>query len=511
MRMLQRNSSLTRYGLALFGGFVVLFLVRHEPVPKDVPGLLAVWPSGYQQLAERWNLIHQLNMWLNLPLELLCPLEILLIFGLLFLIHAQLLRDRQSHPQRRDTIGPILLWTALLCIPLLLMPFLFSRDIYSYIMYGRMTAIYGANPALTPPLAFPNDPFLQYLVMWRDTPSVYGPVWTLCSALLTDLAEAGGGSLWSYLLLYKLAMIAAHLLSVLLIWRILGAWKPEQQVWGTLLYAWNPVVLAEFAGSAHNDVLMICLMLLALRWAQRGLWRRAIVALVAAALVKWIAIILLPIYLLMLLAQPQPWVTRVLRAGQMAAIVLVTAGLFYLPYGDVLRAIGAPLANQAAMRAENSLGLLLIKGLDAARAKSGVTSAAAWRVAAEAALAAGSKLLVALAWLVGLYAIWRRPTFERCLEVGAWLFVALLLLSPVFRVWYVTWPLALAALLDWRRVGRAVYIFGVSSVCVYIDLGLNNFFTLLVFAPVIAVLIYQCSQVLPARWRSLAFGPSAPR
>ena len=98
-----------------------------------------------------------------------------------------------------------------------------------------------------------------------------------------------------YLLLYKLAMIAAHLFNVVLIWRILADWKPAQQVWGTLLYAWNPVVLLEFAGSAHNDVLMIYLVLVAIRCAQRDLRRRAIVALVIAALVKWIAIILLPI------------------------------------------------------------------------------------------------------------------------------------------------------------------------------------------------------------------------
>lgn len=504
--MSQPSISLTRPGLALLGGFIGLFLVRHEPAPKEVPGLLAAWPSDYLQLAARWNPVQLLNLRLNAPLELICTLEIVLAFGLLFLVHMHVVRDRQRRQASRDSLAAILLWTALFCVPLLLLPFMFSRDIYSYIVYGRMTAIYGANPALTAPLAFPNDPFLQYLVTWRDMPSVYGPAWALLSALLTNLAELAGGALWWYLLMYKLAMIAVHLLSVVLIWRILGDWRPQQQVWGTLLYAWNPVVLAEFAGSAHNDVLMICLVLLAIRCAQRGFWRRAIVALVVAALVKWIAIILLPFYLLMLLAQPQPWAARLGRAGQMAVIGLVTAGLFYLPFGDVVRSIGAPLANQAAMRAENSLGLLLIKGLGAVRATSGAGAPGglSWRAAAEAALAAGSKLLFALAWLASLYAIWRRPTLERWLEIGAWLLVVLLLLSPVFRVWYATWPLALAALLDWRRAGRLAYTFTVSAVCVYVDLGLNNLFTLLVFLPVIAVVLYQCYQALPHRWRGLS-------
>ena len=168
--MSQRTTTSTRYGLALFAGFVALFLVRHEPVPKEVPGILVAWPGGYLQIAERWNPVHLLNLRLNLPLELLCPLEILLVFGLLFVVHAQVLRDRQRQEPGRDGIWPILLWTALFCIPLLLLPYLFSRDIYSYIVYGRMAAISGANPALAAPLAYPNDPFLQYLVTGATRP-----------------------------------------------------------------------------------------------------------------------------------------------------------------------------------------------------------------------------------------------------------------------------------------------------------------------------------------------------
>jgi hypothetical protein len=105
---------------------------------------------------------------------------------------------------------------------------------------------------------------------------------------------------------------------------------------------------------------MICLALLAIYCAQRGYWRRAVVALVGAAMVKWIAVVLLPMYFVMLIARPQPWAARLLRAAQITGIVIVTVALLYLPYGQVIQSISAPVANQAAMKAENSVGVLVI-------------------------------------------------------------------------------------------------------------------------------------------------------
>jgi hypothetical protein len=241
--MNMRASTLTRYGLALFGGYVVLFLVRHIPIPKEVPGLLVFWPNGYRQLADQWNPVQSINMRLNLPLTVICSIELLIVLAFLFFVYFQSLRAVRNRQSSNDGIRAILLWTALFILPLLFLPFMLSRDIYSYIIYGRMAAIYGDNPAISAPIAYPTDPFFQYLIMWKDTPSVYGPVWTLFSQAVTYAAEAAGGGLWWYLLIYKLAMICAHLVSVMLIWRILAVWKPAQQVWGTLLYAWTAVVL----------------------------------------------------------------------------------------------------------------------------------------------------------------------------------------------------------------------------------------------------------------------------
>ncbi len=155
--------------------------------------------------------------------------------------------------------------TLLFGVTLLLLPSLPSDDVFSYILYGRISAVHGANPLIATPADFPNDPFLS-LVFWRDVRSVYGPVWLLLSSGLSLLAQALGGSLVVYVLLFKLLGLAAHLGNTLLIWAILGRLAPKRpgrQLLGTLVYAWNPLCLLEFCASAHNDAVMLFFLLLA--------------------------------------------------------------------------------------------------------------------------------------------------------------------------------------------------------------------------------------------------------
>src|SRR6266516_4220143 len=63
-------------------------------------------------------------------------------------------------------------------------------------MYGRIAAVYAANPYVHPPAEFASDPFLAWVFpFWRDQPSVYGPGWTdfswLPSALTADRDNFG--------------------------------------------------------------------------------------------------------------------------------------------------------------------------------------------------------------------------------------------------------------------------------------------------------------------------------
>jgi hypothetical protein len=494
--MRSHSTPLLRYGLCLLVGYVAVFLLRHAPEPRDVPGILALAPPGYLAAAEQFNPLHQLNLRLGMSLPALYRVELVVVLALLLAVYVLALRAARLDPHPRRALAAVLAGIVAFSLPLVFAPYLLSRDVYSYIIYGRMAALYGANPALTAPIAYASDPYFSFLISWKDTPSVYGPVWALISHALTLAAERLGGQPWLYVLAYKLLMVAAHLLGAVLIWRILARWKPERQLYGTLLYAWNPVLLIEFALSAHNDVLMVALILLAALCASRGAWRWAIVALVAAALVKWVAVVLLPLFVLGWLKRRPTWRGRLALAAQAVLIAAAAAVLLHLPYGEVGRSALAPVTTQTVMKAENSLGALAVRAPQEVLERLGADSARglAARRQAETLVGWCAKALVVLAWILALAAVWRRPTFERVLVAGFWLFVAVLLVSPVFRVWYVAWPLALAALLDWRPAGRLVVVFAASAPLLYLDGVMPAWTEALAFVPVLALLAVELWQ-----------------
>ena len=66
------------------------------------------------------------------------------------------------------------------------LPLLFSRDVYSYTIYGRIQSLHHANPYLFVPTAFRGDRIFPLVgPAWRETPPVYGPAFTMLSAAIT--------------------------------------------------------------------------------------------------------------------------------------------------------------------------------------------------------------------------------------------------------------------------------------------------------------------------------------
>lgn len=167
-----------------------------------------------------------------------------------------------------------------------------ALDLYDYLMYGRIVLVYGGNPFLQPPSAFP-DPLVAYSP-WPNERSVYGPVWQLLSLLPTAVA---GDDLLRGLLAFKVVGLAAFVACSLLIWRLLGRLAPELAASGTLLFAWNPLLHFELVGNGHNDVVMVVFVLLAV-WALVGERRVLVLPLLAlAVLTKLLAVALGPVVL----------------------------------------------------------------------------------------------------------------------------------------------------------------------------------------------------------------------
>ena len=204
---------------------------------------------------------------------------------------------------------------------------LFSTDLFSYVLNGRIMVVYGGNPYLDVPARFPEDPYVP-LVDWREVPNHYGPLWTFASAALSWL---GGEQLGLTLFLFRLVPAVAAIVAAILIWRLLRRWRPEQAALGTALWAWNPLVILESAGSGHNDAVLALLLILAVV----GLVHRrpvlGILAIAAGVLVKYSAAVLAPLYAVVLLrrARTRADRRRVVLGGAVAGVL---AALSFLPF-----------------------------------------------------------------------------------------------------------------------------------------------------------------------------------
>src|ERR687885_589774 len=107
-----------------------------------------------------------------------------------------------AHPRHRPATWPVVAGAFVFRLTLWSLPGLFSTDIFSYVMYGRIAAVHAANPYIQPPADFASDPFLAWVFpFWRDQPSVYGPAWTDLSWLLS--AASAERSNFEQVMLYR--------------------------------------------------------------------------------------------------------------------------------------------------------------------------------------------------------------------------------------------------------------------------------------------------------------------
>src|SRR4026209_1998114 len=75
-------------------------------------------------------------------------------------------------------------------LAIVLLPLVISRDVYSYIAHGQIVSVHHATPYVQTPADFPSL-LTRTLVgpKWVDTPSVYGPLFSLLAGLVTRISD----------------------------------------------------------------------------------------------------------------------------------------------------------------------------------------------------------------------------------------------------------------------------------------------------------------------------------
>ena len=141
---------------------------------------------------------------------------------------------------------------------MMILPYL-SSDIFYYMGDGWLLSKYKQNPYYVSVAELQaqgiNDEILNNTGYWKETTSVYGPLWSIIAAFLVSLSF---GNVTISLFIFKFASFLVHILNCYLIYKITKSHKY------ILLYGLNPLILLEFLGNVHNDIYLLLFMLIAL-------------------------------------------------------------------------------------------------------------------------------------------------------------------------------------------------------------------------------------------------------
>jgi hypothetical protein len=130
-----------------------------------------------------------------------------------------------------------------------------SKDVYAYILYGRIVAQHHVSPYTHLPADFPDDPALQHVQgAFRGTGSVYGPLFTAVSA--AGMSVCGASALCGRAFFQAIEALAVLCCA----WLVLRATRS----WAAFVcVAFNPVLLASIVNGGHNDGLVAAALLAA--------------------------------------------------------------------------------------------------------------------------------------------------------------------------------------------------------------------------------------------------------
>ncbi|WP_250036278.1 polyprenol phosphomannose-dependent alpha 1,6 mannosyltransferase MptB [Paractinoplanes maris] len=360
---------------------------------------------------------------------------------------------------------------ALWSLPLVAVPPLASRDMYAYACQGALFDA-GFNPSVAGVSAQPCPWLESVSVVWRDTPTPYGPLWIM----LAGLAAVFGSQVVALAVFRVYAVLAVVALAVVtpVLARRLGV-AENRALW---LVVCCPIVPVHMIGGGHNDALALALLFAGLAMvvsrripvvsrhpsavsrrpsalSRRGsilsrrpsvVSRRSSVALLAgggaligaAIAVKITMGVVLPFAALLAaggLELDRAGLTRALRrggavvGGAVAALVALSLGSG-LGFGWLFALSGAGESRSWTSPA-TAVGL----AVNAAARGFGAT--------VDAVPAARTVAFVLLA--VALVVIWWRFRRGDQLAGAGLALLAVIFLAPITQPWYLLWPLAVLA------------------------------------------------------------------
>jgi alpha-1,6-mannosyltransferase len=338
---------------------------------------------------------------------------------------------------------------ALWCLPFLLGPPLFSHDVYSYLAQGTLVHL-GHSPYHDAPITLARlhhqhvlsgvDPF------WRRTTAPYGPLFLGVISLMVGVTG-------SHLVAGAVAIRLLDVLGVVLLAafvprlaRAVGT-DPRRALWLAML---SPLVLLQLVSPAHNDALMVGLMVAGVVLA---LERRPLVGIAlctVAATVKVPAVAAIA-FIVVAWARTLPDNReRLIAVGKGVAVMVLIAAAITVVTGLGLAWISTGLFNTPG-RVRLSITPATALGYTVAHALHHVSVS----LNGKQFEATVSHVTFAITAAIGLLLLYR-TRFENLVRQLGLLLVGIAVGGPAAWPWYFAWGLALLAC--WPSVQRSWWI-----------------------------------------------------
>ncbi len=380
--------------------------------------------------------------------ETLPPVAALaLVFGGLILLtrvwigFLRYLRRNEGFPVKR-----VVLVVTIWAVPLLLAPPLFSRDVYTYAAQGEMVShhidpySYGPNVLGTTPFNTLADS------TWSGAESPYGPTFLTVDGVVD---QASGHQILADLVLLRLLEVAGIALMVAAT-PLLARSLKHDPAHAVLLGAGSPLILLTLIGGAHNDGLMIGLLVAGLAVAKRfGTVPGLILCALAAGVKSPAALGVL--FLGWAWAGPGASTRRrIAHTAAAGAIALATMEVMALISGTGWGWIPTTTTADASFIGVTPVNVV-------ARGASIFSHVVQVPISTMQARPVFSVLGLVIAAYVGYRLLLRSPRDGVVLCLGLTLLV-LALLGPIVWAWYVTWGVVVVAPAAVGRLRTAVIV-----------------------------------------------------
>jgi hypothetical protein len=414
--------------------------------------------------------------------EFVTPSVLVVSVGLCLLMLAWWRLGRLVRSGNGPTIRELVITFAWWGTPLLVTMPIFSRDVYSYLAQGTMTVL-GVDAYHYGPAVFGGPLAVDIPQIWQTTPAPYGPVFL---SLAADVTSITGESTWFGVIGMRVLALVGLALMIFAVPRLARQAGVDERfaLWLGVL---NPLVLVHLVGDAHNDALMIGLMMAGLTLALERRPAAGAVLVTAAALVKAPAglalVFIVPLWAAQLSGRARLLRTGLATGGIALATVFVTTELAGTGYGWI-GALDTPTLAHTWTSITTDLGYWTGVAAEHYRLAT-ADQALAWVRLAGLAVAGTICLLM-------LRKHWTNPATG----VGLGL-AAVLALGPVVHPWYLLWAIVpLAASATSPRVRRWVIFFSLAMTALAFPGGVQPNFASGLGMALGAVLVFGTAWVI---------------